>query len=130
MINRNVRQEQFSSLYMGLRNTGATKIYSVSVPSQTLAGNAIYTTSGTFTVAPVDNAVMYTSARHTGLETFWRVFNGNSYVEFGNYSVEVAIFITGKQLTILVAVFNLSGSSTSVPAITLDTKVAFYLPPF
>lgn len=124
---------QLDSRSTGILNTGDTQEFYMDIAGQSIGASSYYTTNQTFTVIPVDQALMQVRVKFTGLESVWRYIAGDTTVTFPAYpnrQFRVQFQRTGNNLKVYVVIYNTSVGTLSSPAFTLDVATTFALPPW
>ena len=122
-----------SSKFSGFKNN-QNKSDSLSVASFTLGAFAFV--AHTITI-PIDNADSISSVqvKYTGLDDFWREVDGTAFRRYPSWSVQLyeissQVYFSGSNLIIYTYIADLSGSSQTIPAFTIDVEAALFLAPF
>ena len=118
-----------SSHASGFKNTDSKTITGTLTGAVLAPGGITYTTLTTN--IPNSNAICQVQILYGGLETDYKVINGNTlnYYAFSTYQIQSFYYFSGTTLTIWVLAADNGGGST-VPTISLTARAFMFVAPF
>lgn len=117
----------------GFKNYTPTVTFSTTVTGQALAAGAFVSFTATTTLSNT-NSVSQVQVQYTGLESFYRIIDGNTindYPSFAapNYEIGTMPYFSGSTLTVYGYIADQAGGST-FPTITFNCNASLFLAPF
>jgi hypothetical protein len=130
-----INKIQFSNEFSGFGNDASDMPFSASYAGSIIAAGKYFgPVRATLSLTNTDD-IGQIKVRFTGLESFYRVVNGSTQVDYPNtgsrtYSVQINTYYSGGLFYVDSYIVNQSGSSVTVPAITFDCIASTFLTPF
>ncbi len=105
-----------------------SKTFVSSIPSQTISVGG-YVVSSATTTLDNSNSISQVQVNYGGLESFYRAINGVPTVNLSTYQVSSFYYFNETTLTVYTIVANQSGSSVTIPTITINCRAFLFLSP-
>lgn len=129
----NLQKLNMSSHFAGLKNYLDTS-FGIGVASQSLGAGSYIRVTGT-TPVNVANGIPLVKIRYNGLQANWRPLPGYVITNFPvydwpDYQIQTFCYIKNGLLYIDTYISNQAGVTVSIPNITIEVLVSFYIAPF
>jgi len=105
--------------------------FSSSIAGQTLTAGTFVSTTATMPLSNT-NSICQVQTQYSGLETFYRVINGQAVGNYGggSYQIQTFYYFTSTTLTVMTIVVNQTGGNVTIPAITINCRATLFQAPF
>lgn len=105
--------------------------FSSSISGQVLSAGAFVSATATASLSN-PNSVCQVQTKYTGLESFYRVINGQVIGNYsgGNYQIQSFYYFTSTTLTVMTIIANQTAGNVTIPAITIDCRAFLFKAPF
>lgn len=114
----------------GLKNYNSAS-FSTVITGQTLGAGAFTSAIATTTLSNT-NSLCQVQTQYSGLESFTRIINGVSAVNYsgGSYQVGTFYYFSGSTLSVYTYVANQTGGGVTIPTITINCRAFLFQAPF